>query len=70
MGMRGTDYEDAPILIVKDTYIALERRNMIQRYVDLQTLADPIVIHTEPAVEPFLTTLSEQHHPNGFQNWR
>ena len=56
-----------PKLIVKDTHMADQRRDILKAYHDL--LKDPVVIHTEPAARPFLDRL-EQHRPVGFQEWR
>lgn len=68
-----------PKLIVKDTHMAYQRRNLLQYYYNQslwmpslsQTARDPIVIHTEPAAEPFLKGISvESDRPVGFQEWR
>jgi hypothetical protein len=40
-----------------------------KRYMDLGVLEDPLVIHTDPAVKPFLA-LQEEMRPHGFQEWR
>jgi hypothetical protein len=68
-----------PKLIVKDTHMAYQRRNLLQHYYNQsllwpslsRTVRDPIVIHTEPAVEPFLNRIpDESDRPIGFQDWR
>ena len=68
-----------PKLIVKDTYMADRRRSLLQYYYNQsltapslsRTARDPIVIHTEPAVEPFLKNIrKETDRPVGFQEWR
>ena len=68
-----------PKLIVKDTYMAYQRRNLLQHYYNQSllipslslTTRDPMVIHTEPAVEPFLNRIPiESDRPSGFQEWR
>mmetsp|Transcript_20574 Transcript_20574/g.30186 ORF Transcript_20574/g.30186 Transcript_20574/m.30186 type:complete len:838 (+) Transcript_20574:124-2637(+) len=73
------DAMGAPMLIVKDTHKARNRREMLQRYVNEGTLKDPIVIHTDPAVDPFLNILQDKQKqqqdetkllPLGFQQWR
>jgi hypothetical protein len=56
-----------PKLLVKDTYMATQRRNVLANYEDL--LKDPVVIHTEQAVKPFLDR-EEAYRPAGFQDWR
>jgi hypothetical protein len=56
-----------PKLLVKDTYMATQRRNLLGNYEDL--LKDPVVIHTDKAVKPFLDR-EEAHRPKGFQEWR
>lgn len=57
-----------PKLIVKDTHLAEARRDLLSQYIDV--LHDPLVIHTDPAVRPFLDGWSEEHRPEGFQEWR
>lgn len=57
----------APKLIVKDTYLAAPRRDVIGHY--LPWLYDPVVLHAGPAIKPFLER-SEAHNPPGFQDWR
>ena len=68
-----------PKLIVKDTYIANQRRSLLQYYYNQslvipslsRTAHDPIVLHTEPAAEPFLKNIPvESDRPIGFQEWR
>jgi hypothetical protein len=56
-----------PKLIVKDTYLAAQRRDLLGAYANF--LRDPIVLHTGPAVKPFLER-KEEHNPIGFQEWR
>lgn len=56
-----------PKLIVKDTHMALERQTLLQHYSTM--LGDAVVIHTDPAAEPFLK-LVEDYRPDGFQEWR
>lgn len=65
-----------PKLIVKDTHMAVDRRNLLQHYYNHAsssalplTARDPMVIHTDPAARPFLDRL-EAHRPVGFQEWR
>jgi hypothetical protein len=67
-----------PKLIVKDTHLAFRRRDLIQYYYNQSliypalslTARDPIVIHTDPAVQPFLDIRTEANRPIGFQEWR
>jgi len=63
------DQAIAPMLLVKDTHMALNRTALINSYVKVGALHDPIVIHTDPATEPFLE-MEEQSRPIGFQKWR
>ena len=56
-----------PKIIVKDTYLATQRRDVLAHYVPY--LKDPVVIHTDPAVQPFLER-DEAFRPEGFQKWR
>ena len=56
-----------PKLIVKDTHMAYQRRNILSAYAKL--LKDPVVIHTDPATGPFLR-MEEEFRPKGFQEWR
>lgn len=56
-----------PKLIVKDTHMALERRELLRRY--HPWLRDTVIIHTDPAVQPFLDR-PEEARPTGFQAWR
>lgn len=70
-----------PALIVKDTHMADGRRNLLQRYFEMSTdktneenptvrhVRDFVVIHTDPAVKPFLDR-PEEHRPAGFKEWR
>lgn len=59
----------APMLLVRDTFTATNRTMMLQKYVDAGALIDPIVVHTDPAVDPFLE-LDEVSRPIGFREWR
>ena len=58
-----------PMLLVKDTHMATRRKNLLKSYHDQDLLADPIIIHTDPAVDPFLEK-KESVRPPGFQEWR
>jgi hypothetical protein len=58
-----------PMLLVKDTHMATRRRDLLNSYYRQELLADPIVIHTDPAVDPFLEK-EELARPSGFQEWR
>lgn len=67
-----TQLPSQPKLIVKDTHMAVDRRNILRYYYnnsDALTARDPIVIHTDPAARPFLDR-AEAHRPAGFQEWR
>jgi len=74
-----------PKLIVKDTHLAAERRNLLREYVarastnssskpgknDAPLRLDPVVVHTDPAAAPFLERRDdERHRPEGFREWR
>ena len=54
-----------PLLIVKDTDMAVARRDLLRAY--REQLPDALVIHTDPAVKPFL---ERADRPEGFQDWR
>lgn len=59
-----------PKVIVKDTFMATDRRLLLQTYVQQHNiLHDPVVVHTEPAVRPFLDR-PEHSRPEGFRSWR
>lgn len=70
-----------PALIVKDTHMADARRNLLQQYYEhsssdnnngsdaIDSVLDYVVIHTDPAAQPFLD-LQEEHRPVGFTEWR
>ena len=59
-----------PKLIIKDTHMATERRKMVQHYVEFDSsLVDPVVLHGEPATEPFMA-IEEKFRPFGFRDWR
>ena len=58
-----------PKLIVKDTYMADKRRELLKRYVELGGIKDPVVLHSDPAAKPFLNR-REDFRPGGFQSWR
>ena len=58
-----------PKLIVKDTFTAEKRRALLKSYVDRGAISDPMVLHSDPGVRPFLER-REDFRPIGFQNWR
>jgi len=58
---------NVPKLIVKDTYLAAPRRELVGKY--LPWLHDPVVLHTGPAIKPFMER-PDAHNPIGFQDWR
>lgn len=59
-----------PKLIIKDTHMATERRTMLKNYFELDSsLVDPVVLHGEPATEPFMA-IEETFRPPGFREWR
>jgi hypothetical protein len=59
-----------PKLIIKDTHMATERRTLLKTYVELgSSLVDPVVLHGEPATEPFMA-IEEIFRPPGFRDWR
>ena len=61
--------KNGPLFIVKDTHMAKERKGIIRNYVKNGSLKDPIIIHTDPAAEPYLRE-EESLRPPGFQKWR
>lgn len=65
-----------PKLIVKDTHMASDRRNLLQYYfnqsvnlAELTTARDLVIVHTDPAARPFLDQ-PESGRPEGFRDWR
>jgi len=60
-------YPRPPKLLVKDTFMASQRRGILASYSSF--LRDPVVIHTDPAVKHFLDR-KEEYRPIGFQEWR
>ncbi|KAL7557355.1 hypothetical protein ACA910_020223 [Epithemia clementina (nom. ined.)] len=58
-----------PKLIVKDTFMASQRRDLLRYYVQTGALKDPVVLHTDRATEPFLSR-PDRDLPLGFREWR
>lgn len=58
-----------PKLILKDTFMAEKRRALLRAYVDVGAISDPMVLHSDPAVRPFLER-REDFRPVGFREWR
>ena len=58
-----------PMLLVKDTHMATRRKALIHNYYRQHLLLDPLILHTDPAVDPFLEE-DESFRPFGFQEWR
>ena len=58
-----------PKLIVKDTYMATQRRDLLQYYYQSGALKDPVVVHTDLATEHFLLR-DDRDLPVGFREWR
>ena len=58
-----------PKLIVKDTHMATQRRDLLKYYLQTRDLKDSVVLHTEPATEPFLSR-EDRDLPLGFRDWR
>ncbi|CAB9507013.1 expressed unknown protein [Seminavis robusta] len=58
-----------PKLIVKDTQMADKRRELLGTYVEMGSIDDPVVLHSDPAVRPFLDR-RDSWRPIGFQSWR
>lgn len=59
----------SPKMIVKDTHLAGPRRDVLQKYMELGIVKDPVVILSDPAAQPFLQR-KEEYRPPGFQEWR
>ena len=57
-----------PKLIIKDHSTADHRKSVVNEYVSV--LRDPVILHTDRAVEPFLAITDEDFRPPGFRNWR
>jgi hypothetical protein len=64
--MLSTYLTNPPKLIVKETRMVTQRRDVLGHYESL--FQDPVVIHTDPAVKPFMDR-KEEHRPVGFQEW-
>jgi hypothetical protein len=62
--------EDIPMLLIKDSHMAVNRTSMIQSYVDKGAFRDPVIIHSDTVTKPFLDMMSEETRPVGFQKWR
>lgn len=58
-----------PKLIVKDTQMADMRRELLKKYVASGAIQDPLVLHSDLGVRPFLAR-PEEFRPTGFQKWR
>jgi hypothetical protein len=58
-----------PKLLVRDSPLALDRRSLLQKYVNSEVLLDPVVFTSEVAIKPFLP-MEERYRPIGFQQWR
>ncbi len=73
------DQSVKPMLLVKDTHMAVNRRGLIEQYVKAFSQShththtglspDAIVLHSDPGTEPFLE-IEEEARPMGFQKWR
>ena len=58
-----------PKLLVKDTHMATARRDLLFQSSYRELLGDAIVLHTDPAVEPFWK-IPEHQRPMGLRDWR
>ena len=60
--------EHSPMMIVREYVYTETRRELLQKYVDLGAIRDPIVVNLEAAVYPF-KDLDESILPAGFRDW-
>mmetsp|Transcript_8381 Transcript_8381/g.15806 ORF Transcript_8381/g.15806 Transcript_8381/m.15806 type:complete len:732 (-) Transcript_8381:1117-3312(-) len=61
--------EEPPMLLIKDSHMAVNRSSMIQSYVDKGVFRDPVIIHSDVVSQQFLD-MREHLRPVGFQKWR
>jgi len=60
--------EHSPMMIVREYAYTETKREVLQKYVDLGAIGDPIVVNLEAAVYPF-KDLDESIFPAGFKDW-
>ncbi len=60
--------EHSPMLLMRETSYTETRRDLIQKYVDLGTMSDPLIFNVEAARAPF-NNLDDSILPPGFQDW-
>ena len=58
----------SPMLVVREYAYTESRRELLQKYVDLGAMSDPVVINVEAAVAPF-KDLDESILPLGYEQW-
>lgn len=58
-----------PMLLIKDTHMAVNRTSMVQSYVEKDVFRDQVIIHSDFVARPFLD-VKEKLRPVGFQKWR
>jgi len=58
----------SPMLVLREYQYTQNRRDLIQKYVDVGAMIDPVVINMEAAFAPF-KDLDESIVPLGFQDW-
>ncbi len=58
-----------PMLLMKDTHMAVKRSFIVRKYVEAGSIIDPIILHTDPATKEFLE-MEEESRPDGFRSWR
>jgi len=60
--------KEKPMVVVREASGIGTRRELLQKYVDIGALDDPILIDMEKATKPFLD-LTDEITPPGFRNW-
>jgi hypothetical protein len=60
--------DHSPMIIIREYAYTVPRRELLQKYVDLGVIGDPIVINIEAAVAPF-KDLDESITPANFKDW-
>lgn len=58
----------SPMMVIREYSYTKKRRELLQKYVDLGAMSDPIVINIAAAVDPF-KDLDESIIPPAYQNW-
>ena len=63
-----TQYSIVPQIIIKDTHLATQRRELVDYY--RASLLDPLILHDAAVDELFQMIPEEEYRPVGLQEWR